>query len=417
MRTGGEQHAHAGQARVPDARGGGRRWPDEHGRARAPRAQGRARGNRRPTGGSRTGRCGAYRDQRGVEVLALPAGFSYVTFSHTGSRMSDGYPTPLALDGMGSFAGGRRHGHGHGTGRHLVRLVRNSEDRNPAGTVGGLIGDRSKAYDPTALRRHDDARLRRAAARAGAGLRQPQRHDRQLRGRHLLPPPLLADRRGDRRRAGRRGPAARFDKRHGYLFQTPVDRGPNELEVGVPIRAAGRFSHEAAAVDQRTGIVYETEDPGSGVGAGFYRYTPRRPGRPRATAACSTCSRSPASRTSTCARASTRGRAAAGAVGAHRRARPRAHGRRRPAQHVQPGLGEGRREVQPPRGLLGGRQHDLLRLHQRRRRQERRRQLRRLRGGLRPGLGLPPGRGGGGTLTLVYESPVGASWTRRTTSP
>ena len=45
----------------------------------------------------------------------------------------------------------------------------------------------------------------------------------------------------------------------------------------MPIKAAGRFSHEAAAVDQRTGIVYETEDPGSGVGAGFYRYTPRKP--------------------------------------------------------------------------------------------------------------------------------------------
>jgi uncharacterized protein len=66
-------------------------------------------------------------------------------------------------------------------------------------------------------------------------------------------------------------------KRHGYLFQTPVDRGPDELEVGVPIVAAGRFSHEAAAVDQRTGIVYQTEDPGSGVGAGFYRYVAGNP--------------------------------------------------------------------------------------------------------------------------------------------
>src|SRR5687768_12334478 len=46
-------------------------------------------------------------DQRGVEVLALPAGFSYVTFSHTGSVMSDGHPTPLALDGMGAFASRR----------------------------------------------------------------------------------------------------------------------------------------------------------------------------------------------------------------------------------------------------------------------------------------------------------------------
>jgi secreted PhoX family phosphatase len=39
----------------------------------------------------------------------------------------------------------------------------------------------------------------------------------------------------------------------------------------------GRFSHEAAATDQQTGIVYETEDPGSGRGAGFYRFLPSDP--------------------------------------------------------------------------------------------------------------------------------------------
>lgn len=39
----------------------------------------------------------------------------------------------------------------------------------------------------------------------------------------------------------------------------------------------GRFSHEAVAVDPRTGIVYETEDNGSS--SGFYRFLPRRRGR------------------------------------------------------------------------------------------------------------------------------------------
>jgi secreted PhoX family phosphatase len=39
----------------------------------------------------------------------------------------------------------------------------------------------------------------------------------------------------------------------------------------------GRFAHEAIAVDQRTGIVYLTEDPGSGQGAGFYRFLPKDP--------------------------------------------------------------------------------------------------------------------------------------------
>ena len=44
-------------------------------------------------------------DQHGRLILALPAGFSYVTFGEIGSTMSDGNPTPLALDGMAAFPG------------------------------------------------------------------------------------------------------------------------------------------------------------------------------------------------------------------------------------------------------------------------------------------------------------------------
>ncbi|HYI19695.1 MAG TPA: alkaline phosphatase PhoX, partial [Solirubrobacteraceae bacterium] len=207
-------------------------------------------------------------DQRGVEVLALPAGFSYVTFGHIGSIMSDGYPTPLALDGMGAFAGDRK---------RLVRLVRNSEDRNNAGGPGGLLGDRSKAYDPTAFGGtttlvYDEAKrdlvqdfvsLNGTSTNCAGGI--SYRHRYWLTGEETVGGPDYTD------------PNFKFAKRHGYLFQTPVDRGPNQLELGVPITAAGRFSHEAAAVDQSTGAVYETEDPGSGVGAGFYRYTPDDP--------------------------------------------------------------------------------------------------------------------------------------------
>jgi secreted PhoX family phosphatase len=36
----------------------------------------------------------------------------------------------------------------------------------------------------------------------------------------------------------------------------------------VPIKAIGRFNHEAVAVDPSTGIVYITEDRGDGI---FYR--------------------------------------------------------------------------------------------------------------------------------------------------
>src|SRR5215218_4801184 len=230
-------------------------------------------------------------DQRGVEVLALPAGFSYVTFSHSGSTMADGNPTPLALDGMSAFAGSANHyggGQGH-RGRHgskghhgqrkngLVRLVRNSEDRNPAGTPGSLLGDRSKAYDPTGYGGtttlvYDEARrelvedfvsLNGTIVNCAGG--RSYRYRSWLTGEESVAGPDHSD------------PLQKFAKRHGYLFQTPVYRDAGELEMGEPLVAAGRFSHEAAAVDQHTGILYETEDPGSGVGAGFYRYIPDDP--------------------------------------------------------------------------------------------------------------------------------------------
>jgi len=204
------------------------------------------------------------RDQRGIEVLALPAGFSYVTFSHTGSRMSDGNTTPLALDGMAAFPG-RRHGE--------VRLIRNSEDRNPArlGSVGGPVGAK---YDPdggggTVTLVFDEHRRRLVAdwvsingttVNCAGGIGPYGRS--WLTGEESVRGPDATD------------PAERFSQRHGYLFQVPLDRGPRELRRGEPIRAAGRFCHEAAAVDDRRGIVYETEDPGSGLGAGFYRYIP-----------------------------------------------------------------------------------------------------------------------------------------------
>jgi uncharacterized protein len=207
-------------------------------------------------------------DQRGVEVLALPAGFSYVTFSHTGSTMSDGNPTPLALDGMAAFPG-RRPGE--------VRLIRNSEDRNPFGVPGGVLGDPAAKYDPaggggTTTLAYDERRrelvadwislngtIVNCAGGIGLGGRSWLTCEETVAG-----PEATA-------------PAEQFPQRHGYMYEVPVDRGPDELELGEPIRAAGRFSHEATAVDQRRRIVYETEDPGSGVGAGFYRYIPDDP--------------------------------------------------------------------------------------------------------------------------------------------
>ncbi len=181
--------------------------------------------------------------------------------------MSDGNPTPLALDGMAAFHGGRR---------GQVRLVRNSEDRNAAG-AGSVGGDPTAKYDPdggggTTTLVYDEHRreliedfvsLNGTTVNCAGGI--------GYRGRSWLT--------GEETVRGPDAPPGvdHFPQRHGYLFEVPVGRGPDELEKGEPLRAAGRFAHEAAAVDQRTGVVYETEDPGSGRGAGFYRFLPDDP--------------------------------------------------------------------------------------------------------------------------------------------
>ncbi|MDE3261485.1 MAG: DUF839 domain-containing protein [Acidobacteriota bacterium] len=77
-----------------------------------------------------------------------------------------------------------------------------------------------------------------------------------------------------------RGPQDGYRRPHGYIFEVPVSAaGPVDP---LPLRAMGRFVHEAAAVDPATGIVYETEDrdyqPDEEAGAGFYRFIPDQAG-------------------------------------------------------------------------------------------------------------------------------------------
>ena len=68
--------------------------------------------------------------------------------------------------------------------------------------------------------------------------------------------------------------AGGFTKPHGYCFEVPA--AANTTVPPVPLKAMGRFSHEAVAMDPRSGIVYLTED--SKPFCGFYRFLPRRPG-------------------------------------------------------------------------------------------------------------------------------------------
>ncbi|MFT6249629.1 MAG: secreted PhoX family phosphatase [Cognaticolwellia sp.] len=65
-----------------------------------------------------------------------------------------------------------------------------------------------------------------------------------------------------------------LSKDHGYVFEIPANA--TAMVKAVPIVAMGRFNHEAACVDPRTGIVYMTEDRDDSL---LYRFIPKVKGR------------------------------------------------------------------------------------------------------------------------------------------
>jgi hypothetical protein len=69
------------------------------------------------------------------------------------------------------------------------------------------------------------------------------------------------------------GISAGYTRPHGYCFEVPA-RADRPVDP-IPLRAMGRFVHEAVAVDPAMGIVYLTEDR---VASGLYRFHPTRPG-------------------------------------------------------------------------------------------------------------------------------------------
>ncbi|EMD83471.1 alkaline phosphatase PhoX [Pacificimonas flava] len=198
-------------------------------------------------------------------LLDLPRGFSYRVISQMGEHMDDGLRVPDRADGMGAFR----------LDEHRTILVRNHElkpEHRDAGAFasgdasgpgfdsfssGGLLpgGTTTLVYDQ----------------RTGSVERQHLSLAGTIRNcaGGTTPWGSWLSCEEDVTTAG-----AGVTKDHGWVFEVPA-RGMGRVGA-VPLKGLGRFNHEAAAVDPRTGIVYLTEDRDDSL---LYRFLPAERGR------------------------------------------------------------------------------------------------------------------------------------------
>ena len=195
-------------------------------------------------------------------MLDLPRGFSYRLLSSLGNAMTDGCTVPDKADGMGCFS----------IGNDEIVLIRNHE-LVPADDAGGVLakgfgtrdgaivpgGTTSIVLDATTLEVKREFRSLAGTIRNCSGGITPW-------GSWLTCEEAPT------------GPGQRFGEglaeNHGWVFEVPANA--TGLIDAVPLKAMGRFNHEAACIDPRTGIVYLSEDRDDSV---LYRFVPTTPGR------------------------------------------------------------------------------------------------------------------------------------------
>jgi secreted PhoX family phosphatase len=189
--------------------------------------------------------------------LALPEGFGYTIVTEAGvTELETGEPTPRNHDGTGAFAA--RSG---GT-----VLVVNHEIREDAGTELAVPHRDGLVYDPGAAGGCTivvtDAQGRRVDERIGIAGTSTNCAGGVTPWGTWLTCEETEDRAGD----------GALERDHGYVFEVdPFDR--SAIIDPHPVKALGRYSHEALAVDPATGDIYLTEDA-SGPNGLVYRWVP-----------------------------------------------------------------------------------------------------------------------------------------------
>ena len=207
-------------------------------------------------------------DVTGLPLIMLPRGFKYSTFSWRGDMMNDGNLVPSGHDGMAIVSAANPGGQAHGKSQTFT-LIRNQEVFG----VGNAPIAPDYNYDP----------------QGGGGTTALTWQNGKLIDHHVSISGTSSN------CAGGPSPWGTWitceegmdegDEPHGYAFECTVARVTNPT----PLKAMGRFAHEALAFDPRTGVVFLTEDNSSSSSleptptdrrrgnSGFYCFVPNNP--------------------------------------------------------------------------------------------------------------------------------------------
>lgn len=206
------------------------------------------------------------------KILDLPAGFSYDIIGRAGETMSDGLILPGSPDGMAAFAG---------KGDEVI-VVRNHEVNAGASSSTGPFGKGNRKMNLVGKDRFYDSGDKSPClggtstfvydTQKKAVVRQFLSLAGTIRNCAGGPTPWNSWITCEETVVGAGGNLARD---HGWCFDVPATDRP-ELADPIPLKAMGRFNHEAVAVDPESGDVFETEDRHEGL---IYRFVPNVKGK------------------------------------------------------------------------------------------------------------------------------------------
>lgn len=205
-------------------------------------------------------------------LLDLPEGFSYKLLNRTGGEMSDGFLRPGRPDGMACFAHPKEAG-------KLV-LIRNHENW-PNTTSGNPFGPNNERLDRLKRGKLYNVKPDGTPFFGGTTNVIVDADTLEVEKDFLSLIGTTGNCAGGATPWGswlscEEAPISRAQgvaKDHGFVYEVPAGaKGPVDPK---PLKAMGRFAHEACSVDPASGIVYMTEDQGAAL---FYRFIPDTPG-------------------------------------------------------------------------------------------------------------------------------------------